>query len=86
MEHEGCVKTEEDLFKLEELQKEGKLLKTRKSMGLDGISNEIIKKVIDFYPETLLRTYNTCLLQRVTFYKAYEKPTNFAQERIETSQ
>lgn len=55
------VVKEEELFTLEELQREGTKLKAGKSPGLDGIPNEVIKLVIKVYPEMLLIAFNICL-------------------------
>lgn len=47
-------------FSNEELMKASKKLKIGKSPGPDGIPNEALKLTVQFWPELLLDTYNTC--------------------------
>ena len=49
------------LLTLEELKRAGERPKTNTAPGIDGLPNEILKKVIGAYPEILLRVFNSCL-------------------------
>ena len=51
----------EELFTLEELKGAGERLKANTAPGLDGVPNEILKKMIRAYPEILLEAFNSCL-------------------------
>lgn len=62
----------DDKFTIEELALIGKQLKTTKAPGLDGIPNELLKTIIDVYPEILLKVYNACLKERV-FFKDWKR-------------
>ena len=44
----------EELFTLDELKRAGGRLKGNTAPGIDGLPNEILKKVIGAYPEILL--------------------------------
>lgn len=58
-------------FTLQEIQEEGKRLKTGKSPGPDGIPNELLKVVTEEYPELLQEVFNACL-RRGTFVKEWK--------------
>ena len=51
----------EELFTLEELKRAGGRLKAKTAPGIDGLPNEILKEVIEVYPEILLEVFNSCL-------------------------
>ena len=51
----------EELFLLEELKRAGGSHKANTARGIDGVPNEILKKVIGTYPEILLEAFNSCL-------------------------
>lgn len=57
----SCLVQREELFTLEELKHVGKALRSGKAPGIDGIPNEILKMVIEVYPEILLNAFNACL-------------------------
>ena len=57
----SCVVRREELFTLEELKRVGGRLKANTAPGIDGVPNEILKKVIGAYPEILLEAFNSGL-------------------------
>ena len=57
----SCVVRREELFTLEELKGAGGRLKANTAPGIDGEPNEILKEVIEAYPEILLEAFNSCL-------------------------
>ena len=57
----------EELFTLEELKSAGGRLKANAAPGIDGVPNEILKKVIGVYPENLLEAFNSCLREGRVF-------------------
>ena len=57
----SCVVRREELFTLEELKIGGGRLKARTAPGIDGVSNEILKEVIEAYQKILLEDFNFCL-------------------------
>ena len=48
----------------EELQKANKILKLGKGIGIDTIYNEMIRPLVDLYPELVLRLFNDILSER----------------------
>lgn len=54
-----------NLFTLDELHKAGRKIKTGKSPGPDGIPNEILKIILEKWPEMLLEVFNACLNQKL---------------------
>ena len=61
------VVVNDDLFTFEELRTAGAKLKTGTASGLDGIQNEILRGIIQVYPEMLLNTLTACLQEGVFF-------------------
>ena len=57
--HSDYKVPEDKLFTQEELAKAGHRLKTGKA--LDGIANVVLKHMIGYSPEMLLRIFNVCL-------------------------
>ena len=57
----SCVVRREELFTLEKLKRAGGRLKANTAPGIDGVPNEILKKVIGAYPGILLEAFNSCL-------------------------
>jgi len=53
----------EDMFRAEDLIRAAKRLKTGKTPGLDGISNEVIRRVAAICPSKLLEMYNKCMAE-----------------------
>ena len=51
----------EELFTLEELKRAGGRLKANTALAIDGVPDEILKKVIVVYPQILLESFNFCL-------------------------
>ena len=56
----SCVVQREELFTLEEPKRAGGRLKANTAPGIDGVPNEILKEVIEAYPD-LLEAFNSCL-------------------------
>ena len=63
----SCVVWREELFTLEELKRAGGRLKANTAPGIDGLPNEILKEVIEVYPEILLEVFNSCLREGRVF-------------------
>ena len=73
-----------ELFTLEELKTAGGRLKAGTSPGIDGVPNEILKKVIAVYSEIRLKAFNTSLRegrffeewkrQKLVLFSKEEKP------------
>ena len=57
----SCVVRRKELFTIEELKRAGGRLKANTEAGIDGVPNEILKLVIEAYPEVLLEAFNSCL-------------------------
>ena len=45
----------------EDLKRAGGRLKANTLSGFDGVPNEILKEVIEVYPQILLEAFNSCL-------------------------
>lgn len=72
------MRHEEDmpaLFSLSELQNAAKRLPPRKSPGLDNIPGDILKTVVEIWPQQLLETFNACLSKG-------EFPTPWKRQRL----
>ena len=57
----SCVVRREELSTLEELNRAVGRPKPNTALGVDVVSNEILKEVIGSYPEILLEAFNCCL-------------------------
>ena len=84
----SCVVRTEEFFTLEELKRAGGRLKANTAPGIDGMPKEILKEVIEAYPEILLEAFNSCLReerifvdwkkQRLVLLRKGNKPLGFA--------
>lgn len=54
-----------EVFTLKELMKARANLKTDIAKGLEGVPNEVLRKIIEVYSGRLLETLNTCLEEGV---------------------
>ena len=57
--------THGELFGMGELQEAGKRLQAGKAPGPDGIPKEVLRVILEVWPELLLEMYNSCLSKRV---------------------
>jgi len=46
-----------------ELKRAASILKANKAPGPDGVTNEILKKVVELRPEQVLNVFNKCITQ-----------------------
>lgn len=82
---DNCEVTEDLLFTRLELEHLGKQLKNGKAPGPDGIPNEVLKTVIEVYPEILLDVFNSCL-KKGEFPKKWKRQKLSLLKRRQTSQ
>lgn len=61
-------------FSIEELQTAAKSLKPRKAPGPDYIPNEIVRTVVEIWPEVLLEAFNKCVQEGV-FHSRWKRQT-----------
>ena len=62
----------EELCTLVDQKRAGERLKANTAPAIDGLPNEILKKVIGVYPEILLEVFNSCL-RKGRFFADWKK-------------